>query len=674
MKKENTKSLFVKFPENMITPSKNDILKGLSSKDIKEKEKNLKYLIVNILNDPYYDQLIMSVLNFVLPYQGQSVDLKKLLLIYWEIVQKRKPNGTMLDEFMMVCNNLRNDLTHANEYVVGMSLKLIGRIAHKEILDSLVPPIMDKCLKHVESFVRRNAVECLFNLFTQFGDELLPSLDEKMESVLKTETDSNTKRNALVLLFRVNSSKALNYLLEKLENDSLEEFNDINQLAIVKYLFWLCDENPINKSKYLKIIFEFLSSNFNAVLFEISNSISDYTNNWNAISTSVSQLLKIMQETPDVNVKLIILDKLSYFKSLSAKHLQTNLLELLKSLETENSEVKIKILKIIEDIIEYGNVSEFLSTIKIVLLKNIENTSEDQLADKVTKQVLKCLLRLLKKKINGKIEINEENLLDIFMLCLQHDYKKVDIINVLKSFIGMVVSAKHLFSRDISVVFKDNLLNIPNHELQKAVLNTLVEEFNSPSFAYNMLVYLQPHIESLKTAIDKYMSKKHSEADDEVKSSSTQYITKTVIKEDGTYGTEIVVANEAQKRDTFGNTRFNNLVNAILENSVFAVNFYRNAKKMLAVIKENSEENKLRNYYIYSAFMVYNYYQKKTKDDKFLFKELNSIIKELANKEYTPQTNTAKKMSISKSVIEEDKPKTGLVSGFDDLIMFRQLK
>ena len=86
---------------------------------------------------------------------------------------------------MMVCNNLWKDLTHANEYVVGMSLKLIGRIALWDILDALIPPIYDKCLNHLEAFVRRNAVECLFNLYEKFGSSLLPELDEKMIDLLE---------------------------------------------------------------------------------------------------------------------------------------------------------------------------------------------------------------------------------------------------------------------------------------------------------------------------------------------------------------------------------------------------------------------------------------------------------------------------------------------------------
>lgn len=115
----------------------------------------------------------------------------------------------MLDEFMMVCNNLRNDLTHPNEYVVGASLKLISRIAIRDILDALIPPIYDKCLNHIESFVRRNAVECLYTLYSKFGNEMLHDLDEKMLDLLTHESDINTRRNAIVLLFQVNHQKAL---------------------------------------------------------------------------------------------------------------------------------------------------------------------------------------------------------------------------------------------------------------------------------------------------------------------------------------------------------------------------------------------------------------------------------------------------------------------------------
>lgn len=211
-----------------------------------------------------------------------------MLLIYWEIINKVKSDGKMLDEFMMVCNNLRNDLTHANEYVVGASLKLISRIAIREILDALLPPIYEKCLNHLEAFVRRNAIECLYVLYEKFGPETLQNLDDKMMDLLENESDINTRRNAIVLLFRVNPQKALLFLLEKLEDDNLDDFGDTTQLAIVKHLFRLCEEDPNNKSKYLKILFEFMQSKFSSVLFELSNNLVHYTNNWNVLTNSVA--------------------------------------------------------------------------------------------------------------------------------------------------------------------------------------------------------------------------------------------------------------------------------------------------------------------------------------------------------------------------------------------------
>ena len=663
----------MRLPDSVEMPTKKEILDGISSKKVEDKVKYLNFLIINILNDPYYDQMIMIVLNHILPHQSKDRKLKKQLLIYWEIIQKTKQDGSMLDEFMMVCNNLRKDLTHANEYVVGMSLKLIGRIAIRDILDSIIPSILDKCLNHIEAFVRRNAVECLFNLYHKFGEEVLPDLGERMEKLLKQETDVNTKRNVIVLLFKISPADALEFLLEKLENDCMDEFSDINQLAIVKYLFLLCEENPVNKAKYLKIIFEFLSSNYNAVLFEISNSITEYTNNWNAISTSVLQLLKILKETPDVNVKLIILDKLDYFKKLSAKHLQQNLPDLLKLLESETIEVKIRLLELMENIIEYGNIDDFLTTVKTVLVKNLEGPGKNDNNGKLTRHILVCLQKLVKRKINGKIVFDEQIILDIFVVVIQHQFKNRLIINVIKAFANVIFLGQHTYTESLTELIKQNLTSIPCNEVLKACLTFLVENSSDKEKALGLLTYFQGHVEHLKGDIEKTLRKREIVTDDE-KKPTTQLVTKTVIKEDGTYGTEVVVMNKSNQEEQIGQGRFKYISQSILENSVFAVNFYRNMKKLLNNLDDDEESKKLRSFYTYAILTVYSFYQKKKKEDKFLFKELNMIIKQIVNREIIQESATRKKLSISKSMMDDEKANMGKVSEFDDLIAFRQLK
>ena len=85
--KEDHKSVFIRIPEDIEMPStKKEIVTGISSKDINEKILNFNYLLIKILNDPYQDQLLMLVINKILPYQNKSSELKKMLLIYWEIV------------------------------------------------------------------------------------------------------------------------------------------------------------------------------------------------------------------------------------------------------------------------------------------------------------------------------------------------------------------------------------------------------------------------------------------------------------------------------------------------------------------------------------------------------------------------------------------------------------
>ncbi len=402
-----------------------------------------------------------------------------MLLLYWEIIQKRKHDGKILDEFMMVCNNLRNDLTHANEYVVGMSLKLIGRIAQRDIMDALLPPIYEKCLNHIEAFVRRNAVECLFSLYNKFGEELLHDLDQKMIDLLATETDINTRRNAIVLLFRVNSLEGLEFVITKLEENNLEDFGDTTQLAIVKYLFDLCDQDPSNKGKYIKILFEFMSSKFSAVLFEISNSLVNYTNNYNALSKSVSQLLSILLKTPDTNVKLIIIEKLTFFKSIGKKLIKRNIAELMKVLEKETSEVKVKTLDIILDLLDDSDVEKFLDILEIILTELYREANPNPNQINLYENLLKSLIYLMKRKSNKKLNFQEESFLELLSTIILHSFTDRNLINLVKNLIYAVLSNRDQFQTDLNDMILDKVLYVKSPEILKTLLSLYIEDMTN---------------------------------------------------------------------------------------------------------------------------------------------------------------------------------------------------
>lgn len=74
-----------------------------------------------ILNGEKLPGLLMTIIRFVLPLQDHTI--KKLLLVFWEIVPKTTPDGKLLQEMILVCDAYRK---------VGMKNGTIMYIAYCE--------------------------------------------------------------------------------------------------------------------------------------------------------------------------------------------------------------------------------------------------------------------------------------------------------------------------------------------------------------------------------------------------------------------------------------------------------------------------------------------------------------------------------------------------------------
>lgn len=96
---------------------KQDLEKG----DVHIKIDALKKTIHMILSGERLPGLLMTIIRFVLPLQDHTI--KKLLLIFWEIVPKTSPDGKLLQEMILVCDAYRKDLQHPNEFVRGSTLR-----------------------------------------------------------------------------------------------------------------------------------------------------------------------------------------------------------------------------------------------------------------------------------------------------------------------------------------------------------------------------------------------------------------------------------------------------------------------------------------------------------------------------------------------------------------------
>lgn len=207
---------------------------------------------------------------------------------------------------------------------------------HKGVIEPLSSAIVEN-INHKCAYVRRNTVVCLYNIFSNFGSDIIGDIDEEVEELLQTETDLSTKRNAFILLNKSNPKKAMEYLHSQISNEAVEEIGDILQLAILKVLKQKAREDPNQRAKFLKIINDFSVKASESVLLECSLTSLAISNSVLSIKNSLASYVSILSKTNELNVKKIILDKLEVVCK-NSNYIEEALLEdLIKSLNTPSS-------------------------------------------------------------------------------------------------------------------------------------------------------------------------------------------------------------------------------------------------------------------------------------------------------------------------------------------------
>lgn len=78
---------------------------SLEKGDLRVKTEALKKVIQQILNGEKMPSLLMVIIKFLMPLDDHTI--KKLLLIFWEIVPKTGQDGKLLQEMILVCDAYR---------------------------------------------------------------------------------------------------------------------------------------------------------------------------------------------------------------------------------------------------------------------------------------------------------------------------------------------------------------------------------------------------------------------------------------------------------------------------------------------------------------------------------------------------------------------------------------
>ncbi|CAH9063596.1 unnamed protein product [Cuscuta europaea] len=343
----------------------NEIKEALEGNDIPAKVDAMKKAIMLLLNGETLSQLFITVIRYVLPSEDHTI--QKLLLLYLEIIEKTDSKGHVLPEMILICQNLRNNLQHPNEYIRGVTLRFLCRLNEVDIIEPLIPSIMSN-LEHRHPYVRRNAILAIMSVYKlPQGEQLLADAPEKIENVLSTEQDPSAKRNAFLMLFQCSQERAISYLLTHV--DRIPDWGELLQMVVLDLIRKVCRTNRAEKGRYIKIIISLLNAPSAAVVYECAGTLVSLSSAPTAIRAAANTYCQLLASQSDHNVKLILLDRLNELKASHKDIMVDMIMDTLRALSSPNLDIRRKTLDIALELITPRNINEVVLTLKKEVVK-----------------------------------------------------------------------------------------------------------------------------------------------------------------------------------------------------------------------------------------------------------------------------------------------------------------
>ncbi|KAL8873671.1 MAG: hypothetical protein Q9174_000901 [Haloplaca sp. 1 TL-2023] len=330
----------------------------------------MKRLLTIMLNGDAMPQLLMHVIRFVMPSKSKA--LKKLLYFYYEICPKLDAGGKLKQEMILVCNGIRNDLQHPNEYIRGNTLRFLCKLREPELLEPLLSSTRT-CLEHRHAYVRKNAVLAVTSIHSH-SESLIPDAPELVQKFLEAESDHTCKRNAFAALSTMSHDKALEYLSGIF--DGIPNADELLQLVELEFIRKDAVENQQNKARYLRLIFDLLEAGASTVVYEAASSLTSLTNNPVAVKAAASKFIELSIKEADNNVKLIVLDRVDQLRKRNEGVLDDLIMEILRVLSSPDLDVRKKALDLALEMVSSKNVEEVVMLLKKELSKTLDEQYE----------------------------------------------------------------------------------------------------------------------------------------------------------------------------------------------------------------------------------------------------------------------------------------------------------
>ncbi|EAA28245.1 putative coatomer complex beta chain [Neurospora crassa] len=352
------------------TPTVQELKTQLEKGTDETKIETMKRILTIMLNGDPMPQLLMHIIRFVMP--SKSKPLKKLLYFYYEICPKLDAQGKLKQEFILVCNGIRNDLQHPNEYIRGNTLRFLCKLREAELLEPLLSSARG-CLEHRHAYVRKNAVFAVASIY-QHSPSLIPDAADLISTFLEGESDPTCKRNGFAALASIDHDKALLYLSTVF--DGIPNADELLQLAELEFIRKDAVVNTQNKARYLRLIFDLLEASASTVIYEAASSLTALTNNPVAVKAAASKFIELAIKEADNNVKLIVLDRVDQLRQKNPGVLDDLTMEVLRVLSSTDIDVRRKGLEIALEMVSSKNVEEVVLLLKKELSKTVDQEYE----------------------------------------------------------------------------------------------------------------------------------------------------------------------------------------------------------------------------------------------------------------------------------------------------------
>ncbi|KAF5204570.1 Coatomer subunit beta-1, partial [Thalictrum thalictroides] len=357
-------SLLIHFDKG--TPAlANEIKEALEGNDVPSKVDAMKKAIMLLLNGETLPQLFITIVRYVLPSEDHTI--QKLLLLYLEIIEKTDTKGRVLPEMILICQNLRNNLQHPNEYIRGVTLRFLCRLKETEIIEPLIPSVLAN-LEHRHPYIRKSAILAVMSIYNlQQGDQLLVDAPEMIEKALSTEQDPSAKRNAFLMLFNCAQDRAISYLQTHVE--SVATWNEMLQMVVLELIRKVCKAKQGEKGKYIMIIISLLDAPSPAVIYESAATLVSLSSSPTVIRKAASTYCQLLLSQSDNNVKLIVLDRLNELKISHRDIMVEMIMDVLRALSSPNLDIRRKTIDISLELITPRNVDEVVLMLKKEVVK-----------------------------------------------------------------------------------------------------------------------------------------------------------------------------------------------------------------------------------------------------------------------------------------------------------------